>query len=113
IRKGEGLIIPVWAFHRNPDYFPDPDKFDPERFAEENKGKMNPNAYLPFGVGPRNCIGSRFALCDVKAILYQTLLNFEVSPTEKTTIPLALDKSAFSPRVKNGAYVNFRIRKEI
>ncbi|KAL4707544.1 hypothetical protein ACJJTC_000296 [Scirpophaga incertulas] len=113
IRKGEGLIIPVWAFHRNPDYFPDPDKFDPERFAEENKGKMNPNAYLPFGIGPRNCIGSRFALCDVKAILYQTLLNFEVSPTEKTTIPLALDKSAFSPRVKNGAYVNFRIRKEI
>jgi cytochrome P450 family 9 len=50
-------MVPVWAIHRNPEYFPDPDKFDPDRFSEENKGKIKPFTYMPFGNGPRNCIG--------------------------------------------------------
>ena len=57
MRKGENLAIPVWCFHRDSLYFPDPKKFDPERFSEQNKHKINPMAYMPFGLGPRNCIG--------------------------------------------------------
>ena len=45
------------SLHRDPEYFPDPEKFYPERFSDENKQKIVPFSYLPFGSGPRNCIG--------------------------------------------------------
>ena len=61
MREGEILGIPVWSFHRDPEYFPDPLKFDPERFSEENKHNINPMVYMPFGVGPRNCIGKNIS----------------------------------------------------
>lgn len=51
------FILSIWSFHHDPQYFPEPEKFDPERFNEENRGKIDPDTYLPFGVGPRNCIG--------------------------------------------------------
>lgn len=54
---GEQLIIPVYAIHRDEEYFPDPERFDPERFSEENKSNIHPGSYMAFGVGPRNCIG--------------------------------------------------------
>lgn len=57
IEKGTRVLIPAYGLHHDPDYFPDPDKFDPDRFSEENKGKIPSYAYLPFGDGPRNCIG--------------------------------------------------------
>lgn len=51
------MNIPVWPIHQNPEYYPNPEKFDPERFSKENRHKINPFTYMPFGVGPRNCIG--------------------------------------------------------
>lgn len=57
IRKGDGLWIPIFALHRDPEYWPEPNKFDPERFSDERKGEIQPFTYVPFGVGPRNCIG--------------------------------------------------------
>ena len=56
---GDMLWIPVLGIHRDPKYYPDPERFDPERFKETNKAQINPAAFLPFGLGPRNCIGSR------------------------------------------------------
>ena len=57
IDKGVRVVIPVWALHRDPHLFPDPDKFDPERFSEDNVDNIKPFSYLPFGEGPRMCIG--------------------------------------------------------
>lgn len=51
------MNIPIWSLHRDPKYYDDPEKFDPERFYDENKHKIKPYTYLPFGIGPRNCIG--------------------------------------------------------
>ncbi|CAH0723078.1 unnamed protein product, partial [Brenthis ino] len=110
IRKGESVSIPVWSFHRDPEFFPDPLKFDPERFSDENKHSINAFVYMPFGVGPRNCIGSRFALCELKSLLYQILLHFEVSPSEKTCIPTRLAKDSFNPRIEGGHWLRFKIR---
>lgn len=57
IEPGTTAVISPIAIGRDPDHFPDPEKFDPERFSAENKGNINPYTYLPFGLGPRNCIG--------------------------------------------------------
>lgn len=59
INVGDVLWFPVLGIHRDEAYYPNAEKFDPERFNETNKSNVNPGAYLPFGVGPRNCIGSR------------------------------------------------------
>lgn len=57
IDVGTPVIIPVIALHRDPQYFPNPDVFDPERFSDENADKIVPFTYLPFGEGPHGCIG--------------------------------------------------------
>ncbi|KAL1397941.1 hypothetical protein pipiens_002460 [Culex pipiens pipiens] len=84
IEKGACLWFPVHGIHHDAKYYPDPSKFDPERFSEANKGQINTSAYLPFGVGPRNCIRSRLALMKIKAIMYQLMLDFKFERTEKT-----------------------------
>jgi cytochrome P450 len=50
-------MIPVMALHHDPKYYPEPERFDPERFSEEEKQKRTHYVYLPFGEGPRICIG--------------------------------------------------------
>lgn len=57
VDKGTSVSVPVISIQRDPKYFPDPEKFDPDRFSDENKGKIIPGSYIPFGSGPRNCIG--------------------------------------------------------
>nr|ULR85584.1 cytochrome P450 [Spodoptera frugiperda] len=110
IRKGSPIMIPSYAFHHDAEFFPEPEKFDPERFSEENKHKINPMAYMPFGVGPRNCIGSRFALCELKVMLYQLLREMELSPCEKTCIPAKLDTKSFNNRLVGGHWLRFKPR---
>ncbi|XP_075973976.1 cytochrome P450 9e2-like [Anticarsia gemmatalis] len=110
VRKNTGIMIPVYPIHRDPQYFPDPDKFDPERFSEQNKHNIKPFAYMPFGLGPRNCIGSRFALCEVKVMIYQILLHLELSPCERTCIPAELSKDSINIRLKGGHWLRFRVR---
>jgi len=57
LEKGVVVIIPVTALHYDSKYYPEPDRFDPERFSEEEKQKRHHYVYLPFGEGPRICIG--------------------------------------------------------
>lgn len=58
LKKGTTVQIPVIGLHYDPDYYPDPYKFDPNRFSAEEKCKRSHYVYLPFGTGPRNCIGT-------------------------------------------------------
>jgi cytochrome P450 len=58
LRKGSESAISIVEVHRNPKYFPDPEEFIPERFESENLSQMDPYSYIPFSMGPRNCIGN-------------------------------------------------------
>ena len=67
-----------WASHRLPEVFPEPNAFRPERFAPEERAKLPKGAYVPFGAGPRICIGMRFGQLEVKAIASRILSRFRV-----------------------------------
>lgn len=59
VEKGTFVLIPALGLHHDPEYWPNSKKWDPDRFSEENKDNIRPFTYLPFGEGPRNCIGER------------------------------------------------------
>lgn len=62
VEPGIPVIIPSSAIHFDPKYYPNPDKFDPERFNDENKRNIHPSTHLPFGMGPRICVGMSLSL---------------------------------------------------
>lgn len=113
INKDDVIWIPIYGFHHDPKYYPEPQKFDPERFNDENKHNIQPYTYLPFGMGPRNCIGSRFALLEFKTLFFQLLLNFELVPIKKTNIPLRISKTSFNLQAEGGNWLGFKpIKKQ-
>lgn len=57
IEKGTAVAVPVLGLHYDEEFFPEPNKFDPNRFSEENIRNIKPYTYIPFGDGPRNCLG--------------------------------------------------------
>ncbi|XP_045212707.2 cytochrome P450 3A13-like [Mercenaria mercenaria] len=93
--KNISISIPVYTLHRLPEFWPEPEKFDPERFSADNKIKIKPYTYLPFGVGPRNCIGMRFAMMELKMTLVKLLQNFRLKPSPGLQIPPKLAKNLF------------------
>ncbi|CAH1154528.1 unnamed protein product [Phaedon cochleariae] len=105
IEKGTKVIIPVLGLHRDPDYYPDPEKWNPDRFEDRNK-KLP--AYYPFGDGPRNCIGSRFALMQIKLALATILMSYKVFPSPVTKKPLELDPDTFVITVKPRVHLKFK-----
>ncbi|XP_029053438.1 probable cytochrome P450 6a14 [Osmia bicornis bicornis] len=107
IPKGTKIWIPVFALHRNSDIYPNPDSFDPERFNEDAVAARHPMHYLPFGDGPRNCIGARFAIYQTKIGLITILRNYKVDVCEKTSIPYEFHPAAFLLTPKEGIYLKF------
>ncbi|XP_025236308.1 cytochrome P450 3A5 isoform X4 [Theropithecus gelada] len=90
IPKGAMVVIPTYALHHDPKYWTEPEEFRPERFSKKNKDSIDPYIYTPFGTGPRNCIGMRFALMNMKLAIIKVLQNFSFKPCKETQIPLKL-----------------------
>ncbi len=79
VAKGSVVAICPWTLHRNPEVFPDPERFDPERFRPAVASERDKYAYLPFGTGPRTCIGNAFAMMEAKIILSVIAQRFDLS----------------------------------
>ncbi|KAL7638696.1 UNVERIFIED_CONTAM: hypothetical protein RMT77_010229 [Armadillidium vulgare] len=107
IPKGVSIVVPIWHIHHNPKYWPDPCKFDPERFSSEAKRDKNRHSmsFIPFGAGPRNCIGMRFGITVAKIALTRILLKYRLETCEKTSDPLPLIITTVTLLPKDGIHI--------
>jgi cytochrome P450 len=85
ISEGVEVLISPYLLHRRPDYFPDPERFDPERFAPVTEQRLPHFAFLPFGGGPRGCIGYQFAMIEGQMLLAALArrVRFELAPGQQ------------------------------
>jgi cytochrome P450 len=87
LKKGQVVMVPVYALHHDPDYYPEPERFRPERFYDEAEKKSRDNlAFMPFGAGPRVCLGNRFAMIEIKILLATVLAKFRFERCSKTEV---------------------------
>lgn len=84
IKKGTPIVMSLMGLHRDDEYFPDPIKFDPDRFS--NNSNYNTDAYMPFGEGPRHCIAYRLGQMNAKVAIVKLLTTFRFECIEKKEI---------------------------
>ncbi|XP_054157182.1 cytochrome P450 3A11-like [Oppia nitens] len=90
--KGSMVNFDIQSVHYNPDYYPEPDRWNPERFMPYNRDKLVPYTYMPFGLGPRNCVGMRFALMEIKTAVAYLVNKYRFVRTDKTDESLIAKK---------------------
>lgn len=105
IKKGTTIFIPASAYHRDERFYPDPEKFDPDRFTPEQVAARDSILWLPFGEGPRNCVGMRFGQMQSRIGLAQLIKNFKFSLCDKTAIPLVYDPRSLLIITMGGIYL--------
>ena len=101
VQPGTAIWIPIHAIHRNPEYYKEPTKFDPERYYQK-KITINDVYNLGFGIGPRGCIGNRFAILEIKTLFFFILAKFNLKPNEKTCSPLVYSPKSFCIKPEGG-----------
>ncbi|XP_004520304.1 cytochrome P450 6a2 [Ceratitis capitata] len=105
IEKGIIIVIPVDAIHRDPEIYPEPERFDPTRFEPEAVAKRHPMTWLPFGEGPRNCIGLRFGKMQAMVGLALLLKNYKFTLAPQTKVPLEMKLESFVLNSKDGIHL--------
>ena len=108
---GISVTFPIAGLHRLPEFWPEPEKFDPERFSPENKEKIHRFAYMPFGLGPRNCVGMRLAQFVVKIAVVTLLQRYKIEPSDKLPVPPKIGKS-ITVKPETGTVLVRLVKKE-
>lgn len=110
LKKDSEVQISILALHRNKDYWSEPETFKPDRFMGENPEPKQKQAYMPFGAGPRRCIGNVFALMEMQVAIVQTILRYKLSVTDKREPKI---EYMFTARLPHALPVDFEPVQEI
>ncbi|KAM3958201.1 cytochrome P450 6B2-like [Aphomia sociella] len=111
IKKDQIVLISPRGIQHDPEYYPNPEVFDPDRFNPEVAGARHPCAYMPFGVGPRNCIGMRFAKLQSSICIIKLLSKFRVELSENTMKEMQFDPTRQLMSPSDGILLNVIRRK--
>ncbi|KAL0278412.1 UNVERIFIED_CONTAM: hypothetical protein PYX00_000241 [Menopon gallinae] len=111
IPKGTTVSVQIFALHRNPNIYPDPDKFDPDRFLPQNVERRHNYAFVPFSAGPRNCIGKRLALMEEKFVLSTLIRRYVIESVDKPTDIKLLPEVILRPH--NGINITLKRRPDV
>lgn len=106
LEKDTTVFIPIYAIHHDPEFYPNPSKFNPDNFTEESIRSRPSVAFLPFGEGPRICIGARFGMMQVKIGLIAGLRKFRYTLSPRTEQPLKLLTKFFITHAEGGIWLN-------
>jgi cytochrome P450 len=105
---GANLVMSQWIVHRNPTYFPDPERFNPDRWLAERSQKLPRFAYFPFGGGPRQCIGASFAMMEATLLLATIAQRFRLrTQPDHPVVPIP----SFTLRPKYGIRMALEARQ--
>lgn len=99
IQSDTPILIPVYGIQHDPKYYPEPEKFIPERFSSEINKSFVEMPYLPFGEGPRNCIGMRLGKLQTKVglILCLQKYSYELAGSSKKPIEMSVSSIVLTP----------------
>ncbi|XP_018576754.1 cytochrome P450 6a2 isoform X1 [Anoplophora glabripennis] len=106
IEKGTNIVIPIMGYHYDMEFYDDPTKFNPDRFTDEHKETRHPYAHIPFGEGPRVCIGERFGVMQTKVGLTSILRNFRVTLNKGTQLPLKFSVKSNITTAEGGIWLD-------
>ncbi|XP_034834202.1 probable cytochrome P450 6a14 isoform X1 [Maniola hyperantus] len=108
IEEGTQVFVPAHAIQMDPDIFPDPETFDPERFTPERKKTMHPCHWMPFGEGPRKCLGLRQGYIQTKLALVKILQKYEMLLDVRTQVPTQIKASALACAAEGGVWIRLK-----
>uniref|UniRef100_A0A6V7HM26 Cytochrome P450 n=1 Tax=Bracon brevicornis TaxID=1563983 RepID=A0A6V7HM26_9HYME len=110
LKPGDNIWVPVYPMNRDPKIHPNPDVFDPDRFISNGKTPTSAITSLTFGLGPRMCIGNRFALLETKTLFAHILRKCWLKPAKRAIVPIQISNSTIAMTAKGGFWLDIQPR---